>query len=242
MGCDDTGAHSLSAVVIITESRIACAWPPQISFNWCCIKAAVGTSGGQHSSFNKAFDERHKRCTTAIVRDDSSSAKGEFLMQQSTHIMRLAALLILLAAGLQSASAQTTPAADSYSDSTDSTRSRIARSATEADPARLLREARTIHVRANEYIDAEYLEYKLDKLPEFQKWRLAFVKDGEKADILLEIHRTALNYIFSIVDRESSAVIVKGKVVAINGLVAAEDISKQIVKRMQTVRALPVDK
>jgi hypothetical protein len=161
---------------------------------------------------------------------------------RSTHTKRLAALfLLLLATAVSGARAQTSPAADNYSDSTDSTRTRHARIAQETSPASLLRAARTIHVRSNEHVDAEYLEYKLDKLPDFQNWRLAFVRDIDKADLVLEIHRAALNYIFSIVDRESSTVIAKGKVVAINGLVAAEDISREIVKRMQAVRALPAD-
>jgi hypothetical protein len=51
-----------------------------------------------------------------------------------------------------------------------------------------------------------------------------------------------LNYIFSVVEPESSIVVVKGKVVAINGRVAAEDISHRIVRRMSEVRALPADK
>lgn len=161
-------------------------------------------------------------------------------MRRLTNMLRLGGLLILpLAFAVASAQAQTSPDAGGYSDSSDSTRARSAQSVPETDPTRLLRAARTIHVRPNDYIDAEYLEYKLDKLPAFQQWRLAFVRDSGKADLLLEIHRKALNYIFSVVDRETSIVIVKGKVVAINGLVAAEDISKQIIKRMQAVRALP---
>ena len=161
-------------------------------------------------------------------------------MRRLTNIMRLASLLMLsLAFVVFSAQAQTSPDANGYSDSKDSIRVRSKRAVPETDPARLLRAARTIYIMPNEHIDAEYLEYKLDRLPDFQQWRLAFVRDGEKADLQLEIHRKALNYIFSIVDRESSVVIVKGKVVAINGLVAAEDISKQIIKRMQAVRALP---
>ncbi|HEX8493953.1 MAG TPA: hypothetical protein VF658_13995 [Pyrinomonadaceae bacterium] len=161
-------------------------------------------------------------------------------MRRLTNIARLAGFLILLLAFVvASAQAQTSPDAAGYSDSKDSTRARLSNVAPETDPARMLRTARTIYVKPNDHIDAEYLEYKLDKLPAFQQWRLAFVRDGEKADLLLEIHRKALNYIFSVVDRESSIVVVKGKVVAINGLVAAEDISKQIIKRMQAVRALP---
>ena len=163
-------------------------------------------------------------------------------MRNQTVFTRLAGLFILtLAIGLISAQGQTPSDAGNYSDSSAPTRTRTAAGKADAEPAQLLRAARTIYLQPNEHVDAEYLEYKLDKLPDFQQWRLAFVRDGEKADLVLEIHRTALNYIFSVVDRASSVVIVKGKVVAINGLVAAEDISKQIVKRMRAVRALPVD-
>jgi hypothetical protein len=108
-------------------------------------------------------------------------------------------------------------------------------------PTDILRAARTIYISPNPHINADYLEYKLDKLPEFGQWQLSIVKDSAKADLLLEIRKTALNYIFSIVEPESSIVVAKGKVVAINGRVAAEDISHQIVKRMRALRAMPAN-
>lgn len=108
-------------------------------------------------------------------------------------------------------------------------------------PTDILRAARTIYISPNPHINSDYLEYKLDKLPEFGQWQLSIVKDSVKADLVLEIKKTALNYIFSIVEPESSIVVAKGKVVAINGRVAAEDISHQIVKRMRTLRALPTN-
>jgi hypothetical protein len=109
-----------------------------------------------------------------------------------------------------------------------------------APPAEILRAARTIYISPNRHLDADYLEYKLDKLPEFGQWQLSIVKKRERADLVLEIGKTALNYIFSIVEPESGIVVAKGKVVAINGRVAAEDISHQIIKRMRAIRALPV--
>lgn len=108
-------------------------------------------------------------------------------------------------------------------------------------PTDILRAARTIHISPNAHINADYLEYKLDKLPEFGQWQLSIVKDIARADLVLEIRKTALNYIFSIVEPESSIVVAKGKVVAINGRVAAEDISHQIVKRIRALRALPAN-
>jgi hypothetical protein len=153
------------------------------------------------------------------------------------------AVLVACAAG---AHAQTSGNTDrTYSDSDAHAASRTRTTATgdarPDTPAAILRAARTIHISPNRHINADYLEYKLDKLPEFGQWQLAIVKRAERADLVLEIKKSALNYIFSIVEPESSIVVATGKVVAINGRVAAEDISHQIVKRMRAIRALPVN-
>ena len=161
-------------------------------------------------------------------------------MRRILSCLRLAVISIcVLALGPLSIQAQTRREANDYSDSIESTRPRTTRNAAEMDPARIVRSARTIYIEPNKYIDATYLEYKLGKQPDYQQWKLAIVKKKEKADLVLYIHRRALNYIFSIEDPESSIVVVNGKVVAINGLVAAEDISKEIIKRMRATRALP---
>jgi hypothetical protein len=135
-----------------------------------------------------------------------------------------------------------------YSDSTTPAASRL-RTAQDGrsayplgdTPTDILRAARTIHISPNRHINADYLEYKLDKLPEFGQWQLSIVKKRERADLVLEIEKTALNYIFSIVEPESSIVVAKGKTVAVNGRIAAEDISHAIVKRMRALRALPAN-
>jgi hypothetical protein len=160
-------------------------------------------------------------------------------------------LVLLIAAVATSAQAQTSRGANpNYSDSDERTASTSRTRTTNAQgksaplgdtPTDILRAARTIYISPNRHINADYLEYKLDKLPEFGQWQLSIVKDGAKADLVLEIQKTALNYIFSVVEPESSIVVVKGKVVAINGRVAAEDISHQIVKRMRALRALPAN-
>jgi len=162
----------------------------------------------------------------------------------SNAILRLGALsLAVLIACVAGAHAQASRDSDrNYPDSA------AARSRTTTDrdtrrdtPTEILRAARTIYIIPNQHINSDYLEYKLDKLPEFGQWQLSLVKSRERADLVLEIRKTALNYIFSIVEPESSIVIAKGKVVAINGRVAAEDISHQIVKRMRAIRALPAN-
>ena len=166
----------------------------------------------------------------------------------NARLLRLGALsLIVFIAGVASAGAQTPREEDrNYSDSdarsVSRTRTTARKGAPLGDtPTEILRAARTIYINPNRHIEADYLEYKLDKLPEFGQWQLSLVKMRERADLVLEIRKTALNYIFSIVEPESSIVVAKGKVVAINGRFAAEDISHQIVKRMRAIRALPAN-
>jgi hypothetical protein len=159
----------------------------------------------------------------------------------TTNTRRLAALALLVcgcALAPAHAAAQTARDPRGYSDSDSHARTRRAAREDES-PTEILRGARTVYVAPNRHVDAEYLEYKLDKLPEFGEWRLAIVKDRDKADLVIEINKTALNYIFSVVEPASAKVVAKGKVVAVNGLVAAEDISHEIVRRMKEKRALP---
>jgi hypothetical protein len=157
----------------------------------------------------------------------------------STNTLRLAALALFVC-GFALAPARVTAqiARDPQGYSDSDTRSRRA-SRDDESPTEILRDARTIFVAPNAHVDAEYLEYKLDKLPEFGEWRLAIVKDKDKADLVIEINKTALNYIFTVIEPASAKVVAKGKVVAVNGLVAAEDISHEIVRRMKEKRALP---
>ena len=166
----------------------------------------------------------------------------------SPNARRFVSVALLLAAycfvAAAIASAQTQGPPRGYSDSDAAARARDTRDRRAplgTEPPEILRNARTIFVEPNRHIKAEYLAYKLDKLPEFSRWRLAFVTERDKADLVIRIDKAALNYIFSVVEPETSIVVVKGKVVAINGLVAAEDISHKIVKRMRDVRALPAD-
>lgn len=164
-------------------------------------------------------------------------------MPKTFRLLRHAAALLLLTATLvANAAAQDARDRDNelpYSDS-DAPASRSRTAATHGENlSDILRAARRLYIAPNRHIDADYLEYKLAKLPEFTHWRLAIVKDKDKADLHLNLRKTALNYIFQIVEPESSIVVTTGKVVAINGLVAAEDISHEIIKKMRQVRALP---
>ena len=104
-------------------------------------------------------------------------------------------------------------------------------------PVSIVREARTIYVRATPHLDKKYLEYKLQKYRELQDWGLMLVSDERAADLVVTFEKTALNYIFAINDPRTSVIVTSGKTVAINGLVAAENLGKEIIKKLRDVRA-----
>ena len=149
----------------------------------------------------------------------------------------LAAVLIFALAGLSVLGAQTT-GRQTQSPPPSQSRARQTRTETEdASPVAVLRAARKIHVRPGRHVDAKYLEYKLQKHAEFRDWGLVVVEEEAAADLVIKIDKTMLNYIFSVVDPRTSAVVVGGKVVAINKQVAAEYLGTEIIKKMRQVRA-----
>ena len=113
------------------------------------------------------------------------------------------------------------------------------RDARDATPASIMREARTIYVRETRHLDKVYLEYKLQKFDELREWELMLVDREDAADLVIQIEKTALNYIFTIVDPRTRAIVTSGKTVAINGLVAAENLGREIIKKIRDVRAGP---
>lgn len=118
------------------------------------------------------------------------------------------------------------------------TRERAARERREdLSPPAIARAARTVYVRPTRHLDKKYLEYKLHKYPELREWGLALVEDESAADLVISVDKTALNYIFTVTDPRSSVIVTSGKAVAINGLVAADYLGKEIVKKLREVRA-----
>ena len=109
----------------------------------------------------------------------------------------------------------------------------------DATPASIMREARTVYVRETRHLDKVYLEYKLQKFDELREWELMLVDREDAADLVIQIEKTALNYIFTVVDPRTRAIVTSGKTVAINGLVAAENLGREIIKKIRDVRAGP---
>ncbi|MBA3240795.1 MAG: hypothetical protein H0T60_06165 [Acidobacteria bacterium] len=104
-------------------------------------------------------------------------------------------------------------------------------------PVSIMRGARTIYVRPTQHLDKKYLEYKLQKYRELQDWGLMLVTEERAADLVITFEKTALNYIFTINDPRTSVIVTSGKTVAVNGLVAAENLGREIIKKIRDVRA-----
>lgn len=109
---------------------------------------------------------------------------------------------------------------------------------TTTTPGATLRQARTLFVAPSRRIDKDYVQYKLLKTPQLANWQITIVRDPRRADLILTLDQVRLNYLFTITDPQSSAVIVSGKVVAINDPVAADFLGIEIIKRMREVRGM----
>jgi len=116
-------------------------------------------------------------------------------------------------------------------------RERTTREREDLSPASIMREARTVYVAPTEHLDRKYLEYKLQKYDELRDWDLSLVENPSAADLVINVDKTALNYIFTVTDPRTSVVVTSGKCVAVNGRVAAEFLGREIIKKIRDVRA-----
>ena len=103
-------------------------------------------------------------------------------------------------------------------------------------PGETLRAARTMYIEPSPRIDSKYVQYQLLKTDLLAEWGITLVEDADAADLVLRLDQVRLNYLFTILDPHTRAVIVSGKVVAINDPVAADYLGREIIKRMRDVR------
>jgi hypothetical protein len=116
-------------------------------------------------------------------------------------------------------------------------RARKARERDDVSPASILREAHTFYVAPTTHLEKKYLEYKLNKYEELRDWNLMLVANPSAADLVINVDKTALNYIFTVTDARTSVIVASGKCIAVNGRVAAEYLGKEIIRKLKDVRA-----
>jgi mono/diheme cytochrome c family protein len=104
----------------------------------------------------------------------------------------------------------------------------------------LLRSARTVFFRSESvYLRPELVENALRGRAEFQSLDIVIVKDRNAADLVIDLNRPlfTFDYTWSVMHRQTSALVASGKVTAFNGAGAAPKIAKELIKQMQSSRA-----
>ena len=89
------------------------------------------------------------------------------------------------------------------------------------------------------YFSPGTLAEQLPKRPEYAAWGLKIVQERSVADLIITIDRPLLTYNFTFVlsERKSSVVVTSGKVVALDGLLAAPGLAKTILQQWGRAQA-----
>jgi S1-C subfamily serine protease len=110
----------------------------------------------------------------------------------------------------------------------------------EADPAKLLHQARTLYVTSySNLFKSVQLRNELQKKREFADWNLAFVDEREVADLILTIEHVPLTweFPFTVKHQRTGLVITTGKVYAWGGGDGASLMASRVVERLTKLRA-----
>jgi hypothetical protein len=108
-----------------------------------------------------------------------------------------------------------------------------------ADPADILKSARTLHVWSGTvYLNSDRFEDELRKRPEFRALGLIIVKDQRLADLTIKLGRPlfTFNFTYNVTHTKSSVMVTSGKVTAFDGGSAAPKIAKEFLKQVRAAR------
>ncbi|HEY7911515.1 MAG TPA: hypothetical protein VIG62_06350 [Blastocatellia bacterium] len=108
-----------------------------------------------------------------------------------------------------------------------------------ADPADILKSARTLHVWSGTvYLNSDRFEDELRKRPEFRALGLIIVKDQRLADLTIKLGRPlfTFNFTYNVTHTKSSMMVTSGKVTAFDGGSAAPKIAKEFLKQVRAAR------
>ena len=110
----------------------------------------------------------------------------------------------------------------------------------DADPATILRAARSVYVRTKSvYFKDTELENELRRHPEFHQMGLVVTRDEGNADLVVEVGRKVFTtrFVYTVVDPRSRLVLMSGKVSSVGGT-AADKIAGELVRKMLALRPL----
>lgn len=107
-----------------------------------------------------------------------------------------------------------------------------------ASPNDVLREARTIFIRAKSvYFKPTALENSLLQREEFEQWELSITRNEADADLIIEVGRKVFttSFIYSVLDTKTNRVIAGGRVNSIGGTVEGK-ITDSLMKKLRAAR------
>jgi S1-C subfamily serine protease len=112
-----------------------------------------------------------------------------------------------------------------------------------ADPKAMLRNAKVFYISSDaSLITSTMMQNALQKMPEFEKWKLVIVKDkSDLADILISVDHQlyTFDYRFSMTDRRTNVLLATEKVTVWDGKIASEKFAKMIIAKLRQLREQP---
>jgi len=111
---------------------------------------------------------------------------------------------------------------------------------TEITPASILKASKTLSIQSMTiFLKPDQLEHELRKRSEFEALGLSTTKNFPRADLIVVLDRPVFTYTFtySVSSAETGMVVMTGKVIAFDGSLAAPKIAKEIVGKLQAVKA-----
>jgi len=111
-----------------------------------------------------------------------------------------------------------------------------------ADPKAILQNAKFLHIYSgSDLINDQMMENALMLLPEFERWKLAIVKDSKLADVEINVEHDLFtwDYRYSMTDRRTNILLASGKVTVWDGRIASGKFAKQIIEKLRPGREAP---
>ncbi|CAN5485706.1 hypothetical protein BH10ACI2_BH10ACI2_15520 [soil metagenome] len=108
-----------------------------------------------------------------------------------------------------------------------------------ADPKTILAQAKLFYIYSDsELISGQMMENALMKMPEFEKWKLAIVKDIKLADIEIKVEHVlfTFDYNYSMTDRRTNILLATGKTTVWDGNLASGKFAKLIIEKLKPGR------
>lgn len=108
-------------------------------------------------------------------------------------------------------------------------------------PEAILKAARSVFIKSRTiFLKNHLMENELRKMREFQTLELTITRDERQADLCIELDRPPFTFIYqyTVINPATKVLLLKGKVTAFNGDVAAPKIAQEILDQIQKARTI----